>query len=136
MNNGKRGRTFSPRWIAWPKSTRRESHHESELETDRARTSRRVAPAAGTRSRDRRRIGAAPGRRLRRRARGWFIGGGSRGARPAELRLAIAGMRIEPSGTAAGCAGVATTTGIDRTNRRNANGIINSGLALRRENVD
>src|SRR5262245_37636285 len=26
MNNGKRGRTFSPRWIAWPKSTPRESH--------------------------------------------------------------------------------------------------------------
>src|SRR5262245_47338904 len=26
MNNGKHGRTFSPRWIAWPKSNRRESH--------------------------------------------------------------------------------------------------------------
>src|SRR5262245_24959655 len=25
MNNGKRGRTFSPRWIAWPKSIRREA---------------------------------------------------------------------------------------------------------------
>src|SRR5215470_3595050 len=25
MNNGKRGRTFSPRWIAWPRSTRREA---------------------------------------------------------------------------------------------------------------
>jgi hypothetical protein len=24
MNNGRLGRTFSPRWIAWPKSTRRE----------------------------------------------------------------------------------------------------------------
>src|SRR5215467_475222 len=25
MNNGKRGRTFSPRWIAWPKSIQREA---------------------------------------------------------------------------------------------------------------
>ena len=27
-------RTFSPRWIIWPESTRRESDNESELETD------------------------------------------------------------------------------------------------------
>src|SRR5215472_1590049 len=51
MNNGKRGRTFSPRLIAWPKSTRREGRHESELETDRARTSRGLAPDARTRDR-------------------------------------------------------------------------------------
>src|SRR5262245_3230849 len=135
MNNGKHGRTFSPRWIAWPKSTRREGRHESELEPHRARTSRRVAPAARARDRNRRRIGAAFGSRLRRRACGWFVGSGSRGARPAELRLADAGMRIEPRGTAAGCAGLAPTTGIDRTQRRNANGIVHTRPALRRANV-
>src|SRR5262245_65799630 len=98
MNNGKRGRTFSPRWIAWPKSTRREGRHESELETNCARTSRGVAPAARTRDRNRRRTGVAFGSRLRRRARGWFVGGGSRGARPAELRLAAEGVVNAPGG--------------------------------------
>jgi hypothetical protein len=61
MNNGKRGLIFSPRWIAWPKSTRPEGRHESELETDRAQTSRSVAPVARTRDRYRRGTGAAPG---------------------------------------------------------------------------
>src|SRR5262245_1900503 len=110
----------------------RESHNESELETDRARTSRGLATAAGTRDRDRRGTGAASGSRLRRRARRWLIGGGSRGARPAELRLALAGMRIEPGGTASGRAGFAAIAGIDRTQRRNPNGIVHTRPALRR----
>src|SRR5262249_14365477 len=103
------GRTFSPRWIAWPRSIQREAGvNESELETDRARTSRGLAPATRTRDRNRRRTGAAFGSRLRRRARQWLIGSGSRGSRPAELRLAVAGMWIEPGGTTA-CRAVART---------------------------
>src|SRR5262245_17791164 len=135
MNTGKRGRTFSPRWTAWPKSTPRELGHESELESDRARTSGGLGPAAGTRDRDRRRTGAAPGSRLRRRARRRLIGSGSRGARPAELRLAVAGMRIEPRGTASGRASYTTVAGIDRTQRRNPNGIVHTRLAFRRANA-
>src|SRR5262245_31311371 len=41
-------------------------------------------------------------------------------------------MRIEPRGTGASCAGVATIIGIDRTTRRNANGIVHTRPALRR----
>src|SRR5262245_21425855 len=108
----------------------------AELESHCAPTSRRAAPAAGTRGRNRRGTGAAPGSRLRRRAGRWFIGGGSRGARPAELRLAVAGMWIEPRGKAVGCAGFAAVPGIDRTQRRNANGIVHTRLALQRANVD
>src|SRR5215468_3351073 len=49
----------------------------AELEPHRARTSRRVAPAARTRDLDRRGTGGAPGSRLRRRAHGWFVGVGA-----------------------------------------------------------
>src|SRR5262249_2149149 len=107
----------------------------AELEPHRARTSRGVAPAARTRDRNRRGTGAAFGSRLRRRAGRWFIGSGSRGARRAELRLAVAGMRIEPRGTAAGSAGLAAIAGIDRAQRRNTNGIVHTRPALRRANV-
>src|SRR5262245_4068331 len=107
----------------------------AELEPHRARTPRGLAPPAGTRDRNRRRTGAAFGGRLRRRARRWFVGSGSRGSRPAELRLAVAGVRIEPRGTAGGCAGFTTIAEIDRTQRRNSNGIAVTRHSLRRANV-
>src|SRR5262245_37010692 len=108
----------------------------AELEPHRAPTSRRAAPAARTRDRDRRRTGAASGSRLRRRARRWLIGTGSRSARRAQLRLAVARVRIESGRTAIGCAGFTTIIGIGRTQRRNPYGIVHTRLALRRANVD
>src|SRR5262245_42972692 len=107
----------------------------AELEPHRARTPRGLAPAAGTRDRNRRGTGAAFGSRLRGRARRWFIGSGSRGARRAGLRLAVAGMRIEPGGTTASRAGGPTIAGIDRPQRRDANGIVDPGPALWRATV-
>src|SRR5215510_1857992 len=107
----------------------------AELESNRARTYLCAAPAARTRDRNHRGTGAAFGSRLRRRARRWSVGSGSRGARAAELRLALAGMRIEPRGTAGAGAGFATVDRNDRTRRGTANGIVHTRPALRRADV-
>src|SRR5215475_7483080 len=44
-------------------------------------------------------------------------------------------MRIEPRRTSADRAGYTTIAGIDRTQRRNPNGIVHTRLALRRANL-